>query len=320
MNSPLITIILPVYNGMKFLKESVESVLNQDLDEYEFLICDDCSTDSSYEYLSSLTDPHIKLFKNEQNRGLFPTLNRLIKSAKAPLVHLWAQDDVMYSNCLSETLKYHDKFPHINFSFSRWHAIDDKGDIIGKAFSIKDKLISPLDHAKSSILYGSIAGNIANVTVVKKAVVDAGFFNENMIYCGDFEMWYKLSKNTPVGMCAGYLIQMRRHTGQLSRNLKASYFRLTENKEVYQLFLKHFKGEQLKTAQRILKWKIYPQYFTQLLFIYQQKDKELFNQYKKELKGLSPLHRLFFRWGIIKCIYALKLDKKFFNSYVHKTF
>ncbi len=317
---PKISVILPVYNGMNYLKESVESVLNQDIDSYEFLICDDCSTDESFEFLSKYQDVKIQLFKNKSNKGLFPTLNFLIKKTKAPLIHLWAQDDIMYSNCLSETIKFHEKYPEVKFSFSRWHTINETGKIVDKGFEIKDHTISPLGHAKSSILYGSIAGNIANVTLVKSAVEAVGYFNENMKYAGDFDMWCKLSKKTAVGMSAGYLIKLRQHSGQLSRNLEASYNKLSDNLEVYKCFLTHFEDEQLKIAKRALKWKIYIQYYNQLLFIKKQGNKPLAKKYKKKLKEYDNLLNLFFRWFIIRISRVLKIENKFYQKFIIKNF
>ena len=311
-----ISVILPVYNGMKYLNESVISVLEQDCENFEFLICDDCSSDKSYNFLKSLTDNRIKLFKNKTNLGLFPTLNFLIKKSNAPLIHLWAQDDIMYPNCLSETIKFHEKFKDVNFSFSRWHTINEKGVIIDKGFEIKDKTISPHDHAKTSILYGSIAGNIANVTVVKTAIESVGYFNENMKYSGDFDMWCKLSKNKPVGLSAGYLIKMRRHYGQLSQNLDASYFKLSENLDIYKCFLSHFKGQELKIAKRALKWKIFPQYFNQLLYIKSKKNKQLEKKYKQKLRDYDNIFSLFIRWAIVRILRILKLENKFYQKYI----
>ncbi len=315
-----ISVILPVYNGMKYLEESVNSVLNQDIDSYEFLICDDCSTDESFEFLSKYENINIQLFKNESNKGLFPTLNFLIKKTKAPLIHLWAQDDIMYPNCLSETIKFHEKYPNVNFSFSRMDMIDETGKIIDKLFKIEDKTISPFGHAKSSILYGSIAGNIANVTVVKSAIEEVGLFNENMKYAGDFEMWCKLSKETPVGMSAGYLLKLRQHSGQLSKNLEASYNKLSENLEIYKCFLTHFEGKQLKIAKRTLKWKIYTYYYNQLLFIKKQNNKLLAKKYKKKLKEYDNLSNLFFRWFVIRVFRVLKIENKFYNKYIISKF
>lgn len=64
-NVPDISVILPVYSGMDYLQLSVESVLNQVVDDFsfEFLICDDCSKDDSYAYLQTINDSRVKLFK-----------------------------------------------------------------------------------------------------------------------------------------------------------------------------------------------------------------------------------------------------------------
>jgi len=314
--TPQISVVLPVFNGMKYLKESVDSVINQDIDNYEFLICDDCSTDGSYDFLSNYDKINFQLYKNKTNKGLFPTLNFLIKKTKASLIHLWAQDDIMYSNCLSETLKFHKKFSNINFSFSRMNIVDETGKIVRRLFEIEDKTISPYGHAKSSILYGSISGNIANVTVVKSAVEKVGYFNEKMKYVGDFDMWCKLSKDTPVGMLAGYLIKLRQHPEQLSRNLDASYYKLAESLQVYNCFLTHFKNKKLKIAQRALKWKIYPQFYSQLLLIKKQKKKLLENKYKNKLKEYDGIFYLFLRWFIVRIFRVLKIENKFYQKYI----
>ena len=90
-----IAVVLPVYNGMKYLRESVQSVLTQSLQDFDFLICDDHSTDGSWEYLQQLQDARIQLFRNEANRGLFPTLNFLSRKAERDIIKLWSQDDII---------------------------------------------------------------------------------------------------------------------------------------------------------------------------------------------------------------------------------
>lgn len=309
-----IAVILPVYNGMQYLQESVNSVLNQTYTNFEFLICDDNSTDKSYSYLKSLSDSRITLLKNKHNLGLFPTLNRLIKASSSELIHLWAQDDIMYKNCLEETIKFHNKFPDISFSFSRWHTINEKGEITGKVFECDDQLLNSEGHTISSILYGSIAGNIANVTVIKKEVERVGYFNKEMKYCGDFDMWYKLGKDKPIGLSGKYLIKMRNHSGQLSKNLEASLYRLKENLQIYQNFVSILAANKQKIAQRALKWKIYPQYFNQLLFIVSKRKLNLAKKYAKALRKYDGIFILGFRWTLIKLFRIVKFEQKFYDK------
>jgi glycosyltransferase involved in cell wall biosynthesis len=127
---PSISIILPVYNGQTFITDSVNSVLQQKYTDFEFLIIDDCSTDGSWEYLNSLNDNRISLFRNEKNKGLFYNLNYLIKKSTSPIIKIWSQDDIMYENCIEEVITFHKKYPSIGFSYSNRDYIDSKGALI----------------------------------------------------------------------------------------------------------------------------------------------------------------------------------------------
>lgn len=312
---PKISVILPVYSGMGYLQLSVESVLNQKAEDFdfEFLICDDCSTDESYAYLKNIDDPRVKLFKNNTNKGLFPTLNFLLQKASADLVHLWAQDDIMLPHCLRETLAFHAQFPNVNFSFSRPQHINESGTLLKKPEIFANRTLSVQDHALSSILYGSIAGNIANVCLVKAAVEALGYFDASLIYVGDFKMWCLLSKDKPVGMNGSILVNIRRHSGQLSRNIDASYHKLKENHEVYRCYLDTLDESFKKPALKVLKWKIYPMYFNQFLFILRNGKFKLAYKYLKCLKTYDAISLIGMRWLVIKVLKVLRMDQRFFN-------
>lgn len=315
-----ISVVLPVYTGMDYLQQSVESVLKQDDSgiTFEFLICDDCSKDSSFEYLSSLKDPRIKLFKNEENLGLFPTLNFLIKKANSHLVHLWAQDDIMRENCLKETIKFHKEFPCVKFSFSRLQGIDASGNLLKLPETFKNRTLSVEDHAVSSLLFGSIAGNIANVCLVKEACKEVGYFDESMIYVGDFKMWCLLSKEAPIGMNGNLLVHVRQHKGQLSKSIEASFFRLKENYEVYQCFLSTLRPELSREVEKTIKWKVYTTYLNQYFFILKSKKFKLAKKYRKELKKYDSPVKLLFKWSIIRALRLLKLEQKFYENVFYK--
>src|SRR5256885_76552 len=127
-----ITVILPVYNpGTEYLRLSIESVLNQTMEDFEFIICDDCSTDDSYETISSYTDHRINKIRNEKNLGLFETLNKMIKMSKGSLIKLWSQDDIMMPECLEETVAFHNRYQDISFSYSDRIYIDEHGNKTG---------------------------------------------------------------------------------------------------------------------------------------------------------------------------------------------
>ena len=106
MQKPLVTVLMPVYNGEKYLREAMDSILKQTLTNFEFLIIDDGSKDSSVKIINSYNDPRIKLVKNEINLGISKTLNRGIELASAELIARMDADDISYPSRLQKQYDY----------------------------------------------------------------------------------------------------------------------------------------------------------------------------------------------------------------------
>jgi glycosyltransferase involved in cell wall biosynthesis len=94
MSQPLVSIVMPVYNAEKFLDEAIRSVLNQTFLDFELLICDDCSKDSSFQIASSFKDDRIKLFKNIENVGYLKTCNFLFGHVSGKWIGFQDADDI----------------------------------------------------------------------------------------------------------------------------------------------------------------------------------------------------------------------------------
>ncbi len=254
ITAPAISVILPTYNGLPYLKESVSSVLAQQFTNFEFIILDDCSTDGSWEYLQSVTDNRIRLMRNNTNKGLFPNLNIMIRKSTAPLIKLWAQDDIMYSNCLETIVAFHATHPEVAFSYTGRDFIDESGTITARHENDPTpELIDKLLHAKIAFYTGSIAGNIANVTIRKTALDKVGLFNEEMKISGDFEMWVRLSLQGLVGFIKPNVIQLRNHSGQLSRKEEYYYYHMKEDIAAYRILLNSINPAQQKAGRRLLR-------------------------------------------------------------------
>jgi len=249
-----IVVILPVFNGMPYLKQSVQSVLAQSFHNFDFLILDDDSTDGSWEFLSTLDDPRITLMRNPTNKGLFYNLNHMIKRSDCPLIKLWAQDDVMSLNCLGEILSFHECHPDIGFSYTGRETIDRDGRIIvTERNDHTPELVSPELHARIAFFVGSIAGNIANVTLSRLALEKVGLFREDMRISGDFDMWVRLAREHPVGCIHSRLIQLRDHSGQLSRQETYWIYHLKEDIEVYRYLLGYVSTAARAEGRRLLR-------------------------------------------------------------------
>ena len=103
--SDLISVVLPIYNGARFLKESVESVVNQTCTDWELLILDDCSTDETPEIALRYAgaDPRIRYFRNESNLKLPGNLNKGFSLARGNYL-TWTSDDNRFHNNALHTL------------------------------------------------------------------------------------------------------------------------------------------------------------------------------------------------------------------------
>ncbi len=105
MTGELITVVLPVYNGMPFLPEAVDSILAQTLKNFRLLVIDDGSTDDSADYLERIKDTRAMVL-HQENQGLGATLNRAIELCQTKYMVRMDSDDVMAPNRLEEQLKY----------------------------------------------------------------------------------------------------------------------------------------------------------------------------------------------------------------------
>tara|TARA_Y100001970_G_C14242799_1_gene865985 strand:- start:2468 stop:3151 length:684 start_codon:yes stop_codon:yes gene_type:complete len=104
---PLISVIMSVYNDADNLDSSINSILNQDFQDFEFLIMNDCSTDESLNILNSYSqDNRIKVFQNERNLGLTKSLNVLLNESKGTFVARQDSDDLSLSSRFSKQLNY----------------------------------------------------------------------------------------------------------------------------------------------------------------------------------------------------------------------
>jgi len=110
-SSPKITVLMPIFNGERFVREAVESILNQTFTDFEFLIIDDGSTDSSIEIIAAYDDPRIRLVANGKNLGVTASLNRGIDLAAGEYIARMDCDDISLPSRLAEEVAYLDQNP-----------------------------------------------------------------------------------------------------------------------------------------------------------------------------------------------------------------
>jgi len=241
MMTPSISVILPVYNGERYLRAAIESVLSQSHSDFELLVCDDMSSDGSWKLLQQFQDTRMRIIRHERNLGLFPTLNDLIGMAKGRFIRLWAQDDIMKSQCLATELEFHRRHPEVAMSYCAVDIIDEYGAVVRRArLDVTPEVFTSELVLEISFYHGCMEGNITTV-MLKRATLDAvGLFREDMRICGDFEMWIRIA-------CAGFstgfvrepLIDLRCHRGQFSRKSGIGLDHMKEDNEIYSRIMEY---------------------------------------------------------------------------------
>ena len=106
-----VTVFTTVYNGLPFLKDAIESTLNQTYIDYEYLIIDDCSDDESVSVIESYDDSRIRLVKNDKNLGTAGTINKGLSIIDSKYIVRSDQDDVSLPNRIEEQIRYLENNP-----------------------------------------------------------------------------------------------------------------------------------------------------------------------------------------------------------------
>lgn len=205
-----ISVIMPVYNGEDYLRQSVESILGQTYCEFEFLICDDCSKDKSFAVLEAYAenDDRIKLYRNEKNMGVTRTLNKLIGLSAGQIIARMDADDISEPERLSLQLK-HMKKTASGLVFSHAYYIDEKGSMICNMFTPKEKLALKLLDTKNYLIHPT--------AMIKRSVFEEfGGYNETFRHGQDWELWKRVASRANISILELPLLRYRMNPNSIT--------------------------------------------------------------------------------------------------------
>jgi glycosyltransferase involved in cell wall biosynthesis len=185
---PQVTVILPVYNAEKYLKEAIDSILNQTYTDFELLLINDGSTDSSEKIILSYNDPRIIYIKNEGNKGLIFSLNKGIDLAKGDYIARMDADDISMPERLEKQLNYLEENKNVEVVASTVKYIDDAGKIAGNW-----KLDNQTTDVKTIRKWMPRENCIAHPSVMgKKELLSRFKYNPNQLNIEDYDLWMRL--------------------------------------------------------------------------------------------------------------------------------
>lgn len=195
MTKPKISVLMPVYNAEKYLREAIDSILNQTFKDFEFLIINDASTDNSKKIIFSYSDRRISYLENNKNLGLPRTLNKGLRLAKADYVARMDADDVSLPDRLEKQLLIVERGDNVGLVASWITLIDENNNEIGDWRADRE------NNSPEEIFYTLFFGNClahSSVFYKKDIVLKIGGYNESFERAQDYELWTRLAKSTKI--------------------------------------------------------------------------------------------------------------------------
>lgn len=211
--TPALSVIMSVYNGAAHLYPAVQSILDQDFADFEFLMVNDGSTDASGAILKDLAaaDARIRVIDRE-NRGLVASLNEMLAVANAPLLARMDGDDIAMPNRFSRQIAYLEAHPDVGILGTNSHDLDESDCIIGAT----DNFPVSCAETMAWLRHGPPLCH-PSVMMRTDLIRRLGGYRAAFRHAEDYDLWLRASRQTDIANLADRLLLYRRSTGQISR-------------------------------------------------------------------------------------------------------
>lgn len=224
--SPLVSILMPVYNTAPYLKEAMDSILSQTFKDFELIVLNDCSPDNADEILDTYNDTRIVRYKGERNMGLSNVLNAGMDMARGKYIARMDSDDISLPNRLEVQVKYMEEHPDIDLCSCGMKMFGAKDDVWVRdsdpeKVKVTALFFSPILHASS---------------IWKKESFDKyGLrFRQEMVPAEDYDMWCRaLSKGLKLVNLPNVLYRYRIHPSQATTQTEKSRLKCREIQQEY---------------------------------------------------------------------------------------
>jgi len=184
---PTVSVIIPVYEGEKTIKDTIQSVLNQTFSDFELIVINDGSEDSTLKIVSNVQDPRVKVF-SYPNAGLSASRNRGIALASGEYITFIDADDLWTPDKLEAQLKalQENSQAAVAYSWTDW--IDESNQFIGRGSYITEN-----GDVFAKLLLSDFVANGSNALIRRQALTKVGGFDESLTSAEDWDMWLRLA-------------------------------------------------------------------------------------------------------------------------------
>lgn len=203
----LVSIVLPIYNGEKYMNLSIDSILSQTYKNWELIIIDDCSTDKTPEIAKAYSDKdaRISYYRNEVNLKLPRGLNRGFSLSKGDYL-TWTSDDNLYLPEAIERMLNTLQKENTDFVFATCDVINENGEVV--------EIIKAPKNYKKAILGGNFVG--ACFMYTRKVYEAIGDYNPDNFLVEDYDYWLKIFAKFDISNIQDVLYRYRWHDGALT--------------------------------------------------------------------------------------------------------
>ena len=206
-----VTVLIAVHNEERFVRDAIDSILDQSFTAFELVVVDDASTDGTPAILAALADRRVRVLRNNINLGLTASLNRGLDVAQGDFIARLDGDDVARSDRLALQVDFLGHHPDVGIVGSSRRVVDEHGTLLYEAAAIPDD---------AGIRWRLLLGNaLAHPTVmIRRSVLDAHRlrYDESFRTAQDYELWTRLAAVTQTANLVEPLVTYRRRQQGIS--------------------------------------------------------------------------------------------------------
>jgi len=205
----LVSIVLPVYNGEKYLAESLDSILAQTYRNWELVIINDGSTDSTENLILKYQDKRIKYFPNDVNKGIIFSLNRGLRESNGIYIARIDADDIALPYRLEKQVRFLSENPDYDLCGSYFQTIDSNGRLLKNVtFPANNR------DAQSYLLLHNCFCHSA--IMMRTGIAKDLKYDENFQVCEDYDLWYRISRTGKILNLPEFTTLYRVHDNNMS--------------------------------------------------------------------------------------------------------
>ena len=248
-NGSKVSVLMNCYNSELYIRESVQSLIDQTYKDWELIVWDDASIDSTINIIQSFNDNRIKIYKNDAHCGLCLGRIRAQKFLKGEYISILDSDDIYEKDKLKNQIQAFNIDPNLTLVTSWYSKINENGKELKKIkFSknlskIKNELFGDNIFAHSSIMYK------------RSEAEKVGWYSDKLEYSQDYDLTIKLLQNNPFCIVENYLVKIRDSASSMTRKLSLQGLIIKEHLEILNYLKDNFalNSKQKKINKKNIK-------------------------------------------------------------------